>query len=136
MKIAPFLLIFFLPYLQGFAQIINSTNFESQVTGTAYTRAIWQAEGFSPDTWDNGLLDRTSVDNSTSVSGTQSLRITYPVGQFGPGPNGAQIPLLFTPKDEVYMSYNLRFSENFTWGTTSYGGKLPGLAGGGGGARR
>ena len=112
------------------AQLINSTNFESQSVGTAYTRPIWQSDGFTTDTWDNGLLDRTSVDNSTSVSGTKSIRITYPVGQFGPGPNGAQVPLLFTPKDEVYMSYNLRFSENFTWGTTSYGGKLPGLAGG------
>ena len=28
------------------------------------------------------------------------------------------------------MSYYLKFSDNFSWGTTSYGGKLPGLAGG------
>ena len=112
------------------AQLINSTNFESHEVGTAYTRSIWQSDDFITDTWDNGLLERTSVDNSTSVSGSKSLRITYPVGQFGPGPNGAQVPLMFTPKDEVYMSYNFRFSENFTWGTTNFGGKLPGLAGG------
>ena len=127
-----YLPIYFLILCSQFvhAQLINSTNFESQAVGTAYTRSIWQLDGFTTDTWDNGLVDRTIVDNSTSISGTKSLRITYPVGQFGPGPNGAQVPLLFTPRDEVYMSYSLRFSENFTWGTTSYGGKLPGLAGG------
>jgi hypothetical protein len=112
------------------AQIINSTDFETQATGTAFTRPLWQADGFTTDTWDNGLADRTIIDNTTSVSGTKSLRVTYPAGQFGPGPNGAQVPLKFSPLNEAYMSYWVRFSDNFSWGTTSEGGKLPGLAGG------
>lgn len=113
-----------------FSQINISTDFELHPVGTAYERLKWQADGFTTATWDEGLLFRTVVDNSTSVSGQKSLRITYPAGQFGTANTGCQVPLEFTPQNEMYMSYNLRFSENFTWGTTSYGGKLPGLAGG------
>ncbi|HPH15585.1 MAG TPA: hypothetical protein PK029_00315 [Bacteroidales bacterium] len=112
------------------AQIFSVTNFESQAVGTPFIRSLWQADGFTTDTWDNGLADRTMIDNTTSVSGTKSLRVTYPAGEYGPGPNGTQVPLLFTAQNEAYMSYWVRFSENFSWGTTSEGGKLPGLAGG------
>lgn len=112
------------------AQLLHATNFESQTVGAACTRPLWQADGFTTDTWDNGLADRTIIDNFTSVSGTKSLRVTYPAGQYGPDPNGAQVPLLFTARSEAYMSYWVRFSDNFSWGTTSEGGKLPGLAGG------
>ena len=106
------------------------TDFESQPVGTAYVRALWQADGFRTATWDQGLADRTMIDNSTSVSGTKSLRVTYPANTYGPTANGCQIPLLVNSVDELYMSYWIRFSENFTWGTTSYGGKIPGIAGG------
>lgn len=106
------------------------TDFESQPVGTAYERAMWQADGFRTATWDQGLADRTMIDNSTSVSGTKSLRVTYPANTYGPSANGCQIPLLVNSVDELYMSYWIRFSENFTWGTTNYGGKIPGIAGG------
>ncbi|NLK82072.1 MAG: hypothetical protein GX277_07790 [Bacteroidales bacterium] len=112
------------------SQVYYHTDFETNPVGTSYERAVWAADGFNPDTWDNGLGTRTYLDNSTSVSGTKSLRVTYPAGEFGTGPNGTQIPLLFAPQNEVYMSYWLKFSDNFSWGTTSEGGKLPGLAGG------
>ncbi|MDA3882617.1 MAG: hypothetical protein PF481_04995 [Bacteroidales bacterium] len=128
MRISP--IIFLFVSLTTQSQVFYHTDFESQSVGTAYERLIWQADGFNTDTWDNGLADRTEVDNSTSISGNRSLKITYPAGGYGPSETGSQIKLLFEPQQEVYMSYNLRFSENFTWGTTSYGGKLPGLAGG------
>ena len=112
------------------AQILYSTDFEKNATGTSYERPQWQADGFTTATWDEGLKNRTVVDNSTSVSGTKSLKIAYPAGGFGPSQTGCQIPLKVAPQDELYMSYNLQFSENFSWGTTSYGGKLPGLSGG------
>ena len=115
----------------AYAQVFYATDFESQAVGVAYTRPVWQADGFQTATWDNGLATRTSIDNSTSVSGTKSLRVTYPAGEFGTNGTGCQIPLQFTPQDEVYMSYWLKFSDNFSWGTTSEGGKLPGFAGGG-----
>jgi hypothetical protein len=113
-----------------FAQVFFDTNFEANPVGTAYIRTLWQSDGFQTATWDNGLASRTYIDNSTSVSGTNSLRVTYPAGEFGPNGTGCQIPLQFTPQDEVYMSYRLIFSDNFSWGTTSEGGKLPGFAGG------
>jgi len=121
-------LIFSLERLQ--AQLIGSTDFESQQFGTIYTKEFWQKDGFITETWDNGLADRTMIDSSTSVSGKKSLRVTYLQGKFGPGPDGCQIALLFNTSNELYMSYWLKFSDNFSWGTTNEGGKLPGLAGG------
>lgn len=106
------------------------TDFETQPVGTAYVRSYWQTDGFRTATWDQGLATRTMIDNSTSVSGTKSLRVTYPANTYGPDINGFQLPLLVDPVDELYMSYWICFSENFTWGTTNYGGKVPGIAGG------
>lgn len=124
-----FLILFCVIALSSYAQYCH-TDFESQPAGTAYVRSMWQSDGFTTATWDQGLATRTMIDNSTSVSGTKSLRITYPAQTFGPDINGAQVPLLVEPADELYMSYWIRFSENFTWGTTNFGGKIPGIAGG------
>ncbi len=124
-----FVILFCVISLSSYAQYCH-TDFESQPAGTAYVRSMWQADGFTTATWDQGLATRTMIDNSTSVSGTKSLRITYPAQTFGPDINGAQVPLLVEPADELYMSYWIRFSENFTWGTTNFGGKIPGIAGG------
>lgn len=123
------IIVFALTISIGLAQLTNSTNFESQVKGTAYIRSIWQSDGFTTDTWDN-RLSTTMIDDSYAVSGTKSLRITYPQGGFGPDQSGCQIPLLLPSANQYYMSYWLRFSDNFAWGTSSEGGKLPGLAGG------
>ncbi len=123
------LIVFVLFSAVSYAQYYH-TDFESQPVGTAYTRPYWQADGFRTATWDQGLETRTMIDNSTSVSGTKSLRVTYPANTFGPDINGFQLPLLVDPVDELYMSYWICFSENFTWGTTNYGGKVPGIAGG------
>src|SRR5690554_5923942 len=125
-----FLTLFLFVSFLAQSQVYYYTDFESQPLGTAYERSVWQADGFNTGTWDNGLVDRTWVTNSTSISGTQSLQIEYPADNFGTSNTGCQVRLEFSPQDEVYSSYNLKFSENFTWGTTSYGGKLPGLAGG------
>ncbi|MFO7868645.1 MAG: hypothetical protein R6U95_05030, partial [Bacteroidales bacterium] len=128
MRLFPTLFLFVSFVAQS--QVYYHTDFESQPVATAYERSVWQADGFNTGTWDNGLVDRTWVTNSTSISGTQSLQIEYPADNYGTSNTGCQVRLEFSPQDEVYSSYNLKFSENFTWGTTSYGGKLPGLAGG------
>jgi hypothetical protein len=106
------------------------TSFESKPEGAPYNRAAWQSDGFITDNWDNGLESRTSVDTTVRVTGSKSLRIAYPMGKFGPANTGCQIPLTFSPSNQMYISYWLRFSENFSWGNKSKGGKLPGLAGG------
>lgn len=112
------------------ASVIMHTGFEHQEAGTPMTRDLWQAEGFQPASWDNGLQKRTKIDDSIANQGIHSLRIMYPKDEFGTTNTGCQISLLFPSHDEMYASYSLRFSENFSWGTTNYGGKLPGLAGG------
>lgn len=112
------------------AELISSTNFENLKPGISMSRLLFNQEGFETASWDNALETRTLVDFPESHSGTQSMRITYPKDSYGPEGTGCQVRLMFDPREEVYASYCLRFSENFSWGTTSYGGKLPGLAGG------
>jgi len=75
--------------------------------------------------------NRAFIDNEYSFSGTNSLRVLYPSGGVGPKQTGAQAPIAFAPQNEMYMTYSMKLSENFTYGSTNFGGKLPGLAGGG-----
>ena len=112
------------------AEMISSTNFEDWEKGAATSLSIFQEHGFQTGTWDNSLSTRTVIDTLQAASGVQSLKITYPTGGFGPDLTGCQVQLKFDKRDEAFASYYLRFSENFSWGTTSYGGKLPGLSGG------
>lgn len=112
------------------ADVIMQTGFEEQPRETPMTRDLWTSEGFQPASWDNGLQSRTKIDDSIAAQGIHSMRVMYPKGEFGTAHTGCQISLLFPSLNEAYASYYLRFSENFSWGTTNYGGKLPGLAGG------
>ena len=131
----------YLPSLKGFviililvfafssnAQIIGFTGFEGFEDETLFRNQNWYDEGFSVP-WSNGFnQNRAHVDDEFAIYGTNSLRIFYPAGTYGTSNNGAQAPLRVAPEDELYASYWLRFSENFDWGGTSEGGKLPGLA--------
>lgn len=112
------------------AEMISSTRFESAEAGKPFLLENWKNEGFSTGTWDNGLKDRTIIDTTYSVSGRKSLRVEYPKGGVGPQETGAQVELKFPSRDVAYMSYWMRFSDNFSFGTTNEGGKLPGLCGG------
>lgn len=110
---------------------INSTDFESWSDEHEYRQADLITDGFTVN-WVEGFGEsRVFVDDAYSHSGTKSIRVIYPAGGSGTSQTGAQAPLSFTGKDEVYSSYWLRFSDTFDWGGTSEGGKLPGLAGGG-----
>ncbi len=129
MKKSIFLLVLVFFTRNLFAQSYE-TDFEKNPVGTPYERPIWQADGFNTDSWDQGLKDRTQVTNKEAVSGTKSLQITYPAGNHGTSYTGAQVDLEFDPADEKFLSYYFQFSENFSWGGTSQGGKIPGLAGG------
>ncbi|MCU0416277.1 MAG: T9SS type A sorting domain-containing protein [Cytophagaceae bacterium] len=114
-----------------FAVILEQTGFESQADESIYNRTSLTTDGFNVP-WVNGFNDnRCYTDDAFAASGSKSLRVTFPVGQFGPSNSGAQAPLLVTGQLELYSSYYVRFSDNFSWGNTSEGGKLPGLSGGG-----
>ena len=110
---------------------INETGFETGADKSLYTQDSWQADGFDP-AWVEGFNhERAHIDTEHAYKGRSSLRITYPENTVGPHSDGggAQAPLRFTPREEVYVTYWLRFSNNFDWGGTNEGGKLPGLAG-------
>lgn len=113
----------------AFSQYVHC-DFDNVNNGIPYLYEQWQNDGFTTSNWQQGLPDRTMVDNSTSVSGTQSLRITYPAGGVGPDQTGAQVQLMVEPAQEMYLSYWIKFSDNFSYGTTNYGGKIPGISGG------
>ena len=112
------------------ASLLMRTSFENVPEGTPFTRDLWTDEGFQPASWDEGLASRTRTSAEHAAAGLQSLRVMYPKNEFGTAHTGCQVPLLFESRNEAYMSYFLMFSDNFSWGTSSYGGKLPGLSGG------
>ncbi len=126
-SVLSFLLLF---SVNLYSQIAESVDFEQFSKGSFFTRSQWQTAGFTVP-WVNGFdMNRAIVDDAYSKSGSKSLRLFYPKGQFGTANTGGQAPLMVPPQDEYFASYYVRFSEEFSWGTTSEGGKLPGLSGG------
>jgi len=109
-----------------YPQEVFKTDFESQRPGSAYPLANWETDGFKA-LWEDGFDTRSLIDSSLSVSGKNSLRITYPKDSVGPSGNGAQVSIILPEQNEYYLSYRLRFSDNFSF---QLGGKLPGLAAG------
>ncbi|MEK4979486.1 polysaccharide lyase [Bacillus sp. FSL K6-6540] len=104
--------------------------FERPAAGSAYTLSEWNTDGWSAP-WDNGMSSRTLIDNAYSHTGSKSLRVFYPQGKIGPVDSGVQAPFAINPGQEYYLSYWVRFSSDFSWGTTEFAGKLGlGLAGG------
>ena len=112
------------------AQLIDKTGFENFTDEHEFVKNDWTKEGFNP-LWVDGFdQKRCFIDDAFAKNGLKSLRVKYPTGGVGPSETGAQVPLNFSPKDEVYVSYWLRFSDDFDWGGTNEGGKLPGLGSG------
>jgi hypothetical protein len=112
------------------AQPVEQTDFEQFSGNTAFTRASWESAGFNVPWVDGFDAGRAVTDDSQAYTGMKSLRIFYPGGNFGTANTGGQAPLTVPPLNEYYASYAVRFSEDFSWGTTNEGGKLPGLSGG------
>lgn len=115
-----------------FASTYKVNTFERPASLSSYSLSEWAADGWSAP-WDLGMSSRTWIDGvNFRHSGTKSLRITYPAGKIGPENSGAQAPFTLIPAREYYLSYWVRFSSDFSWGTTQFAGKLGlGLAGGG-----
>ncbi len=104
------------------AASLNNT-FERPTAGSAYPRAQWAADGWNAP-WDLGLSGRTVIDSSVKRSGSKSLRVTYPVRQIGPENSGASAPFAIPRAQEYYVAQWVRFSPDFSWGTTQYAGKI------------
>lgn len=111
--------------LSGRAQI--KVDFDSDENGTHYGAKEWKSNGFINIPWTQGS-ERTSVSSDYAHNSEKSLQVLYPKGGVGPQETGHQAPCGVEPANEYYISYWLRFSENFSWGTDNKGGKLPGLS--------
>lgn len=105
--------------------------FERPARGTAYPLSEWAKDGWTAP-WQEGMDTRTWIDGyNFHHSGTKSLRVFYPKGKIGPADSGAQAPFTLSKAPEYYLSQWVRFSSDFSWGTTQYAGKVGlGLAGG------
>ncbi len=117
----------------AFSSTYRHNTFERPAAGSAYTLAEWEKDGwYAPSA--RGLEERAVIDDSVPAhGGGQSLRVLYPEGKIGPRDSGGLAPFRLTPAREYYLSFWARLDEDFSWGTTSFGGKLGfGLAGGAG----
>jgi len=113
------------------ASTLLVNTFERPARGTAYPLSEWAKDGWTAP-WQEGMDTRTWIDGyNFHHSGTKSLRVFYPKGKVGPADSGAQAPFTLTKAPEYYLSQWVRFSSDFSWGTTQYAGKVGlGLAGG------
>lgn len=110
-------------------QLVLHTSFENRQPDSPFTAEAWKSEGIDTK-YTDGMDTRTSIDTSTFISGEKSLKVEFPVGKHGPKFSGAQAPLMLPPNNEYFMSYYLKFDNDFSWGGRDQGGKLPGLAAG------
>jgi hypothetical protein len=107
-----------------------TNTFERSAAGSAYTKAEWSKDGWNAS-FDVGMSNRTMIDTSTKRSGTKSLRVFYPKGQINPESSGASSDFRVPKAREYWLRQWIRFSSDFSWGTTEFGGKIGlGLAGG------
>ena len=104
----------------GFEQHSNNTKY----TGSTQSKdwdVLWSD--------DNKMSEFSVITDAFARSGNKSLKITYPASAPGGGGAAWQVPT----QKEYYLSYWLRFDEDFEFdGPKQSGGKLPGLGGAGG----
>lgn len=117
----------------AFSSTYRHNTFERPAAGTAYTLDEWEKDGWYASSA-RGLEERAVIDDSVPAhGGGKSLRVLYPEGKIGAQESGGLAPFQLSPAREYYLSFWARLGEDFSWGTTSFGGKLGfGLAGGAG----
>ena len=106
-----------------------TVGFEQHNAGTKYTRAV-QNKDWNVDWVDTKLMDNHAfITNKEAHSGNKSLSISY-------SPNkrtGAGAALHLPDSKQYFLSYWVKFEDDFSFnGSKQGGGKLPGLAGAGG----
>jgi hypothetical protein len=103
-----------------------SNTFDDDPTG-GYTLSLLNNDWNSPP-WENGVSEgRVSIVSDQNAYSGKSMRVFYPEGWNTAG-QGAQWILDFDESyNELYVSYRVKFSDNFDF---VKGGKLPGFTGG------
>ena len=116
-------------------------NFDHLRPGAGYTKEELKTDfpvGYGKGVYQNGnaYTDRTTVDPTMSVDGSgSSLKVKFPAGELKTEYSGidTRIPLAGKfndntfAEDEIYLSYWIKFSDNFDF--SKCGGKLPSLGG-------
>ena len=106
--------------------IVLAVDFDTTPLGE-YTRAAFDAD-FPTRLWVNGLgRELVEIVEEPAAYSGRSVRIKFPAGTFG-GDHSLQSNVEFRRShEELYLSYRVRFGEDFDF---VKGGKLPGFYGG------
>ena len=107
------------------AVILYENDFEDDPVGT-YTVSDLSADWNGATSNDGVDEGRVSITDDSNAVGNKSLVVMYPEGESNNGKSQWRAPLGGS-YDELYLSYKIRFDDNFDF---VRGGKLPGLCGG------
>jgi len=111
----------------AFAVVLYENDFEDDPVGT-YTVGNLAADWNSPS-WNDGVDEgRVAITDDANAFGSKSLVVTYPEGETTGAKSQWKLDL-GAGYEELFLSYRIRFGENFDF---VRGGKLPGLIGGAG----
>jgi hypothetical protein len=105
-------------------ELLYQNDFNDDPLGT-YTVDLLNEDWRNPP-WENGVSEgRVEIVDGPKALEGRSMRVRYPAGRHG---DGAKWRLEFEqPYEELYLSYWVRFDDNFNF---VRGGKLPGFCGG------
>ena len=105
------------------------SGFEQHNDGTIYNRSTQNQDWDVLFTDDKQMQKYSRITDDEAYSGNKSLQITYPSDDKGAGGGAWKLP----SEKEYYLSYWVKFSQDFDFdGSRHSGGKLPGLSGAGG----
>lgn len=104
-----------------------AVDFELQTSSPGFDKSDWLSYGLKGIGYVSAS-ERAAIDNQVAHGGRQSLKIRFPKSSVGPSQGGHQATILLEPREQYYLSYWLKFDEEFSWGNAEQGGKLPGLA--------
>lgn len=104
--------------------VLYENDFEDDPVGT-YSVSNLNADWNSPNGETGVAEGRVAITNDVDAYGGKSLVVTYPEGESNNGKSQWKLDL-DQGYEELYLSYRIRFDDNFDF---VRGGKLPGLCG-------
>lgn len=115
-----------------FVSLISTLQGESLLTIDFEANDLGPYTASSMDAWGQveweELQNRAVIVEDEDALHHKALRVSYPAGAVGPREGGAQFNVMLEPSRELWLSYDVKFGEQFDF---RLGGKLPGLTSGG-----
>lgn len=87
-------------------------DFELNTSTGSFEAADWLAYGLAGVGWTQAT-ERAVIDTQVAHGGKQSLKIFFPKSAVGPSEGGHQATILLKPEEQYYLSYWLKFDENY-----------------------